>query len=98
MSQHDFYAKITCDLIDSDADPAEIGRAYQKMLATAPGADRRAQVAKLRDRVAKNMDELAVLRKCDGETRLDSYCRLLEEDALMQSMYALYNDAGRLLG
>lgn len=98
MPSYGELSKRASDLIvDPNADPDEVDLAFRKMLEAAPGAERRAQVAKLRNRIAKQMDELAVIRKRDGETRLDSYCRLLEEDDFMGRMYCLYEDAGRLL-
>ena len=90
-------SKRASDLMVSGADPAVVNKAYDEMMAAKPGAEQRALAVSLRESVASNMDRYAALRKRDGETRLDSYCRLLAEDELMGQFYKVYVDAEQFL-
>ena len=97
MSTYDELSKRASDLMVSGADPAEINKAYDAMLAAKPGAEQRAKAARIRKSIEESMDRLAELRKRDGETRLDSYCRLLAEDELMGQFYKVHYEIERFL-
>ena len=78
-------------------DIAEIAKAYDVLMADAPGARRVAKAAALRESIAANMDDHAKAAARDSETHLDAYVRLLDGDADIGKLYDLYDRAGRLL-